>query len=161
MQKMPGHELNSTSTRRSGTVEATVIEAPDPVALEGARHEVAVAQQAFDRLEGETKTTQAELNQATQLVGYSVLAIVRAELLRLADEVAAHSAATSQLRADIEHAGMVLGTMQARRGWRGRIFTSSMNVALYPAPPERLPRASRDWQKFIARLFEDPEASIG
>jgi hypothetical protein len=145
---------------RSGTIEAAVIEAPDPAALEEARHAVTVAQQAFDRLAQETKTTQAELIQATQRVGYDVLAIVRAELLRLADEIAAHSAATNQLRADLEHAGIVLATLQARRGWRGRIFTTSMNAALYPAPPERLPPVSRDWQKFIARLFEDPEAAL-
>jgi hypothetical protein len=118
------------------------------------------AQAALDTLRGEAEATRQELALAQHRVGLCVLDVVKGELLAIAGEIGEHERAAAVLRANLDAAGYVTGSLQRRRGW-GRIFTTTMLAALRHQSPARPPAPSVDWEAFIAKLYDDPEAELG
>jgi len=137
-----------------------VIEASAPANLDQIRRAVEVAQKAFDQLTAEAEATHRELVVAQHRTGFCVRDVVRAELLRMAREVEEHDRAAEALRANLQQAGYVTANLQRRRNWHGRIFTESMTAALHYRASDRPPAASVDWEDFINRLYDDPDAAL-
>jgi len=146
---------------RTGATSERTIEIEVPASLDLARHAVGVAQAALDTLTREVAAAEHEHRDAQRRVGLAVLDVVKAELLRIGAGVAAHDRAAALGRANLEQAGFVTGNLQRRHQWAGRIFTSSTLTAMHPAPAQRLPPASLDWQAFIVALFDDAAAELG
>jgi len=145
---------------RTGATSERTIEIEVPASLDLARHAVGVAQAALDTLTREVAAAEHEHADAQRRVGLAVLDVVKAELLRIGAEVAAHDRAAALGRANLEQAGFVTGNLQRRRQWPGRVFTSSTLAALHWRPPDRAPSATIDWADFITRLDADAAAEL-
>jgi len=103
---------------------------------------------------------QRERVTAQHQVGLRVLDVVRCELLAIAAQVEEHDHAVAVLHSNLEACGVVTAALKRRRNWPGRIFTRRMLTALHHQAPDRAPAPSVNWQDFIARLDEDPEAEL-
>jgi hypothetical protein len=150
---------------RSGTVEpseeVSKIEAPDPDALDQARRAVEIAQAALSQLTAELNSTRGELVAQQRRVGLCVLDVVKGELLKIGREVEALDHLAATLRANLASAGFVTANLRARFHWPASIFTTTPREAMHYRPPARPPAPSVDWEAFIAKLYDDPEAELG
>jgi hypothetical protein len=157
----------AAADRLVASFRVSEIEPPGPVSspatseIDTARLAVQRVEAAVERLTSEAEATNRELVRAQTQVGLHVLDVVRHELLAIAGQVEDHDRAAAVLRANMQAAGFVTGNLQRRRGWQGvRIFTRRMLAALHYQPPDRPAAASVDWEAFIARLYDDPEAEL-
>jgi hypothetical protein len=129
--------------------------------IDAAKIAVQRAQNAVATLASEVEAAQRELVAAQHQVGLCALDRVKAEILRIGADVAAHDRAAAQGRANLVQAGYVTANLQRRHNWPARIFTTSTLAAMHPAPGKNhRPAASIDWQDFINRLHDDAEAEI-
>jgi hypothetical protein len=146
---------------RGSTAEVVETSMPSPMEIEAARLAVQRAEGAGEQLPGEVAAAARELALAQHRVGLCVLDVLKSELLAIARKVEEHERAAAVLRSNLDAAGYVTANLRRRRNWPGRIFTTTMRAALHPTPPARPPAPSVDWEAFIAKLYDYPEAELG